>query len=606
MPSTLDYQITQTADGWQLSAGGARAIASDLKHKQNGAIVCRLLVASDKGLVFTDDQVNLTASRERMRVSKCLAKAGVTLNEGALLALEQALQQAVLLAPEAPPSGGESTSKPKATILDDAPLTLGRPLSIVGDSAYAAVPLHISTKDEPILAIIREDGRLYSPESIEGAETLQDLGFNVRVQTSVIPQRHHWSGYAVRAYLEGRRPDAADVFERLVSVIDHHVMFVRSLGAQREMCEMLAAYILHTWTLEGFNVAAYIWIGGEKGSGKSTVLKITCQLAFLGQELTTGSSLPALRDLSDSGSLLGLDDAEQLTNPKDMDAGKSELLLSGNKRGASTIVKEPAPSGKNWVVRHVSIFSPRMFSAIGTPPAALASRCIRIPMCRTNANVVGDPYDDSQWPTSRKDLINDLWALGLSSLRRIRTWDRQLLEHTTLVGRALEPWRGILTIALWLQEDCGVSGLFDRMTQLSMGYQKEREDLEAEDPARIAIRCVGEMLENQTDEHDVLIFTTSELVAKMNTLGKELEVIEDGREYDVRRVGKLLARLRFARPVNKPGKKRWQINRAMYRNLAVEHGITSPQAQPPGFPLVPGALLPAGFSAESPNVAEEF
>ena len=63
----------------------------------------------------------------------------------------------------------------------------------------------------------------------------------------------------MNAYRTGYRPVAADVFRRLTMLVSHHICFVRSLGTQEVMAELLAAYQLHTWLLEAFNVAGYVW-----------------------------------------------------------------------------------------------------------------------------------------------------------------------------------------------------------------------------------------------------------------------------------------------------------------------------------------------------------
>ena len=45
------------------------------------------------------------------------------------------------------------------------------------------------------------------------------------------------------------------------------------------------------------------------------------------------------------------------------------------------------------------------------------------------------------------------------------------------MGRTLEPWRAILAVAHWL-EDQGATDLYPRMLDLAQAYQTERGDLE--------------------------------------------------------------------------------------------------------------------------------
>lgn len=595
MAESQDFQVQYDGTAWILRLGDVVVKASDIKDR-NGKIAARLVIDTPDGNAFTDT-VTLTNLSDRKRVLRNLPNPPVV-TEGALRALESAIRKgAASHAPSDDPSG---TTKRKAQILDDAPDVLSRPLSLVAGQAYAATWVHLDTGNRA-LVIMREDGALFADGDvpIEGAESVDALDMQIRLTEPMSP-RHGWSGRGVNHYKLGRRPDPAVVFQQLIRLITHHLLFVRSLGDQQAMAELLACYVLHSWLLDAGNVGAYVWFIGERGAGKSWGLKMVCQLSFGGQELLAGSTLATLRDLSDAGAVLGLDDAENVTDPDKFDENKRALFLSGNRRGATVAVKEPAPSGKGWENRYVNVFGPRVFSSIRTPDATLASRCIQVPMCRADREMP-DPMDESQWPIPRREVIDSLWALALSSLRRVSERNREVGKHTELVGRNLDPWRGPLGVAIWLEKDCGVDGLVDRMAQLLSSYQREREDLEADDPVRLAVRCLGGMLADH-NEPGPLVFKTAELTDRMNTLGKELDAIEDGREIKVTRVGRLLGRLRLKRPPNLPGKRRWLITRPFYESLAAAHGVNGhndPAQSPAATVLVPDdPMLPVLDSEE--------
>ena len=277
--------------------------------------------------------------------------------------------------------------------------------------------------------------------------------------------------------------------------------------------------------------------------------------------------MPALRDLSDAGGAMGLDDAENVPKPE-FDDDKKALLLTGNQRGTRVPVKEPGPAGKGWITRWVDVFGPRIFSSIRNPDPVMASRCIQIPMCRT-VDHLPDPTDLIRWPMSRAQLVDDLWALSLASLVRVQQLDREIWQHTSLVGRALQPWGGVLTVAKWLEAE-GVSGLFERLSHLSQVSQHEREDLEGDEPVRMAILCLQKML----DRESALVFRTSELCGQINAMARSHDLVEEGKEFtNVFKVGKMLGRLRVERPANMLGPRRWRITRAVWVNLAETYGI---------------------------------
>ena len=245
------------------------------------------------------------------------------------------------------------------------------------------------------------------------------------------------------------------------------------------MSEMIACYVIATWFLDAFNVAGYVWPTGERGSGKTQLLSLMCELGYLGQLVLASGTMATLRDLADYGAFLGFDDAENLTSIKQSDPDKRTLLPAGNRRGNTISVKEPVPGEKTWRTRYVKTFSFRGFTATRAPDPVLSSRTITVPLVRTadRRKANADVMDFALWPSDHDALVGDLWMLSLANLVRLRDYDAVVGERATLSGRNLEAWRGILAVALWLETE-GVVDLFGRMEALSISYQRERRELE--------------------------------------------------------------------------------------------------------------------------------
>ncbi len=62
-------------------------------------------------------------------------------------------------------------------------------------------------------------------------------------------------------------------------------------------------------------------------------------------------------------------------------------------------------------------------------------------------------------------------------------------SEAELSGRILEPWRPILSVAKWL-EDQGVEGLYSRMHNLAISYQTEKKEIVREDFASVIIEAL--------------------------------------------------------------------------------------------------------------------
>lgn len=494
---------------------------------------------------------------------------------------------------------------PVIELLDCAPPALRRPLALVGSRAYAAIWPHVKRtvtetidKDENIirhdpplvtnerqLFIVRSDGAIFG----EGSRDLSELGLEIQLP-EIPPDEKLWSVAGVKAFQNGQKPDLCEVFGQVADIIDRFIDFDRSLAGQRTMAEMVACYIMATWFLDAFKVIGFIWPNGEKGSGKTQLLSLIAELSYLGQLILAGGSYASLRDLADYGATLCFDDAENLSDPKRTDPDKRTLLLAGNRRGNSVPVKEAIPGG-GWRTRHVNTFCARAFSAIRLPDSVLASRTIIVPLIRTpdrhRANA--DPLEYSLWPHDRRALIDSLWALALSHLAELPTYEMRVNECATLTGRNLEPWRALLAVAMWL-EDAGATGLYARMESLSIGYQKERQEFESGDMTALVIRALCKCLDcdlvtlsdpcdvsagGDVDEKEFIRTADIEAAAKDIALADELDI--DPEKLGSRQIGHILSKLRFAKgSEGGTHKKGWKVSRRelnrFVRSLGLGHG----------------------------------
>jgi hypothetical protein len=515
---------------------------------------------------------------------------------------------------------------PVVELLDAAPLIIRRPLTVLGGRALAATWLYVqmtvtetvskqgevvrlnppTVTREQRLFIVRDDGRVYGPGGDEGLEA---LGLDVK-----LPEIPHadktWSKAGVMAFRSGKRPEAPEVFCRVVDVVDRFIDFDRSLADQRTMAEMVACYIVATWLMDAFNVAGNLWPNGDRGSGKTQLLTIICELAYLGQVILAGGSYASLRDLADYGATLAFDDAEVLSDPKRTDPDKRALLLAGNRRGNTVTVKELA-ADKTWKTRHVSTFCPRLFSATQLPDAILASRTIVVPLIRTpdryRANA--DPLEYNLWPHDRRALIDDLWALGLAHLPALPAYEAKVNGSSHLAGRNLEPWRALLAVALWL-DDNGAAGLSERMTALSVSYQTERPDLETSDFTLLVIRALVGWAKCQVEPsvpsvggYPTWTFATEDITAKAKELAQDSEGEFDPGKVNSQRVGKVLKKMRLTKPPRPGGKgpRIWQASLPVLVKWTTAYGMALPAELQP----TPDPTPPLGTLGDLAHLAQE-
>lgn len=482
---------------------------------------------------------------------------------------------------------------PVIELLDAAPFSIRRPLSLVDGKAYAAAwPFTrsfitqktingqtIQLKEpeeikEQSLHIIRNDGAIFGPASIR---QLSSLGVDVALAEQPTAKDSLWSTPGMKKFEQGYRPDPQDVFNRVKSVVARFIDFDRSIADQETMSEMLACFAISTWFLDAFSVAPYIWANGERGSGKTSLLFILVRLSYLGVPLSPSGSFAALRDLADYGATLGLDDAEDLTDPKKSDPDKRAILLSGNRRGITVHLKEPNPNGQGWKTREVNCYCPRIFSTIQKPDATLSSRAIIVPVVRTAQRSKGnaDPLDDMQWPCDRQKLIDDLWAMSLAYLAEMPTFDKLIGEKSKLIGRDLQPWRAILAVAAWL-DSLGVDGLWGKVESLAAGtYQDERIDLEKVDINRIAMFALGEYAARTPSKVEWL-FSTQAIVDIMHRIIDDEEIEFEKFYINVRMMGHRFSKMRLTKWNGAERPRMWKISRSELVNLFTAYRIPIP------------------------------
>jgi hypothetical protein len=445
--------------------------------------------------------------------------------------------------------------------LDERPRGLRRPLALMDGRGYATTWMWVrrsrsgasETARRPYVA--RDDGVVFGAGM---DRPLEELGLEVGLAEPA--EEALWRRPALERYRAGERPDAGEVFARLAAVYDAFVDFGLSLAAQATMCRVMACCSLATWLADAFAVVPYLWLSGERGSGKTQLGTVWAQTSYLGEVVLQSTSYAALRDLAELGAALYFDDAEALTDGRRGDSLKRELLLAGNRRGASVALKEMGDS--RWRTRRVSAYTPRAFSAIGRPDATLGSRAIVIPLIRTTDPARGqrDVGDAAAWPCDRRDLLDDLWALGLWLLPgAARAW-RELEAERGVVGREYEKWRPVLAAARVL-EGRGVVGVEDAVRGVMTGYQEERTELLHDDETMEVVRglvgCAAQLrsrIAKFPTERERLAaqgwefpIPTSAIVGEVIDATPDGALAAMGSRRAATRVGQILGRLRYRR-----------------------------------------------------------
>src|SRR5690606_34473627 len=280
-----------------------------------------------------------------------------------------------------------------------------------------------------------------------------------------------WRYSDIRRYLDGETITPGSVFSAIHDLFKTYVDFRSEIESR-----LLTLWAIGTYFYTMFPAYPYLALNGPKNSGKSTVMRVLQPLAFnmITTSDPTGPSM--FRLIHQTSCTVGIDEAERYHNPKDPGMQQiRQLLNSGYKQGMPAI----RVTGDDLKPQAFDVYSPKILAAIMGLQDILASRCIAIPMRRTTQKMPFFPPDFDGAP-----LRHQLYTLTLTHFKSVYTnyFDRPELHK--LHNRSSELWSPLVALAAFFEEQGGVTGLLDAISdaaewdeQISEGKSlSEREE----------------------------------------------------------------------------------------------------------------------------------
>lgn len=280
-----------------------------------------------------------------------------------------------------------------------------------------------------------------------------------------------WRFSDIQRYLKGETADPGQVFKTI------HDLFTRYVDFRSEVeSAILALWTIGTYFYTMFPAYPYLALNGPKNSGKSTVMRVMQPLAFnmVSTSDPTGPSM--FRLIHYTSCTVGIDEAERYHNPKDPGMQQiRQLLNSGYKQGMPAI----RLIGEDMKPQAFDVYSPKILAAIAGLEDILASRCIAIPMRRTDKKMPSFPPD-----FDGAAIRHQLYTLALTAFPHLYTnyFERSALH--TLHNRSSELWSPLVSLAAFFEEQGQVIGLLQAIAsaaetdeQISQGKAlSEREE----------------------------------------------------------------------------------------------------------------------------------
>lgn len=342
-----------------------------------------------------------------------------------------------------------------------------------------------------------------------------------------------WRFSDIQRYLKGETAEPGAVFQTVHDLFTQYVDFRSEVESA-----ILALWTIGTYFYTMFPAYPYLALNGPKNSGKSTVMRVMQPLAFnmVSTSDPTGPSM--FRLIHYTSCTVGIDEAERYHNPKDPGMQQiRQLLNSGYKQGMPAI----RLIGEDMKPQAFDVYSPKILAAIAGIEDILASRCIAIPMRRTDRKMPSFPPD-----FDGASIRHQLYTLALTAFPYLYAnyFERPALH--TLHNRSGELWSPLVALAAYFEEQGNVSGLLQAIAAAAQTDEQISQGKALSEREEAVLQALEIMTRGQSDTLWVKASVLREKVAQL--MGQPVEKMGDAQW-----IGHILKRLHL---LDEAGRKR--------------------------------------------------
>jgi len=328
--------------------------------------------------------------------------------------------------------------------------------------------------------------------------------------------------FSATSFLRGTTPliDPSELYNEVLGIFKKYVWL-----KHEDDFHLLTAFTMGTYVHQLVDAYPFLWLHGNKASGKSTILEILESMAFNALKSSNISPAALARIVDSLRPTILVDEAEQLANYKNPSMIELSCILNDSyKRGGK--VHRVAGDRTNMHVESKATYSPKVIASIKHIGQTLASRTIQIDMVspgkiklREIKNHKLDLYRDSR--ELFKQVRNKLHCWKFQWFDALKThYETSLVQMSTIEdmdGRELELWAPLMSIAQLVDgNDSAVT------EQLYNGWQrrnKSRSYDDLENNEKILLLIWLALKEMGTDNEGM--FDKRELTEKANELAEE-------------------------------------------------------------------------------------
>ena len=243
-------------------------------------------------------------------------------------------------------------------------------------------------------------------------------------------------------YVEGKVVKANDVFNRIKALFEKFVV------VQKEFLNVIVCYIMMTYIYVLFQVIPYLWLNGERGTGKSTIMKIMSKLCFNAMFCSNVNPANIFRQIDNDGSTIILDEFEKMYGED-----KQEIIKILN-QGFNIDGVVPRCVGQNNKIKKFRSFSPKIMGGISNIDDVLFERVIKYTTVKVKDVKITKYREDNNVKRTVDNLVDDLYIFGYIYADQIKNiYDNAEVSFEGYSLREDDLWNPLLCIAKVIDEE---------------------------------------------------------------------------------------------------------------------------------------------------------
>ena len=264
--------------------------------------------------------------------------------------------------------------------------------------------------------------------------------------------------------------------------LDVKKLFEKFVVVSNEFLNVIVTYILMTYIYIIFQVIPYLWLNGEKGTGKSTIMKLMNKLCFNSLYGSNFNSANIYRQIDNDGSTIILDEFEKMYGDE-----KQEIIKLLNQGFNIDAIVTRCEGPNNKVVKHRA-FSPKIMGGITNIDDVLFERCIKYTTERVkNANITKYRETDEIKERLNK-LVDDLYIFGFIYAPKIKEiYDKAEINFKGHSLREDDLWNPLLCIAKVIDEENNNTEVTDNLLKYAKKLSDEKFERNLENEPKLQL-----------------------------------------------------------------------------------------------------------------------